>query len=216
MWYWPFLPFSSLSFNLFWFSSFFPGGCQQCFNSFTCLWSLFACLHSIVKGQFSFKNHFVTLPPKILLHHSLAFIFQSHFFLTVMEETVVSCTLLGCLPVYTFSMLSASFVLLSPMLLPIPSHSYIFLHWTFSNELHVVARWLPETSSLQCNRFEESFLSVAPMQMLRVAPCKLILFLCPSLNQLEYWVAGIISQDNMLIVEGALWQGGSHAVIGLT
>lgn len=117
-------------------SSFFPGRYQQFFNSFTCRQSSFHFIHSIVRGQFSFKNHFALLLPKILLHHSLAFMLQNHIFLTVI---VVSCTLLCCSPFYTFSMPSASFVLLSSMTWPTPSHNSTFLHLAFSNKLHVVA-----------------------------------------------------------------------------
>lgn len=108
----------------FWLSFFFAGGYQQCFNSFTSLLSLFPFIHSIVKVQFSSKNHFVTLLSKILLYHSLAFILQGLFFFFFSNSSGGNVCLMhppGCgPPIYTYSMPSASFVLLSPS--PGPSH----------------------------------------------------------------------------------------------
>ena len=68
----------------------------------------------------------------------------------------------------------------------------------------MVTGYLPAASSLQGNGFEASFSFVASVQMLRVTLCELILFLCPSWNQLKYWVAGILGLNHRLTVEEAL------------
>lgn len=103
--------------------------------------------HLFHKGQFPFKNHFVILLPKIILHHNFAFFLQV-IFLTLMEKN-------GCF------MHAPEFFLPTPYLCQVlllccshlcpGSHhlGFTFLCLTFSNKLHVVAWWHLAAPSLQ-------------------------------------------------------------------